>query len=664
MEQILIYHPDGSYEPIHSNSQVSVITQAEHKKVLLGEDVITMTIESATTRNFAIGDYIKIFGLSKYKINQLPKLTKISERKYQYELVFEGLQYDLLRVSYRNTDISSFNNSSDFSLIGNLEMFLNVLINNLNRVFGTSKWILEDFPATTETRNLAFSNENCLAVLQRLCDEYKYQFTFSETSTQNILKVKSVGAELDFNFKYGQGKGLYELTRENVDSKNIINTLWAYGSEKNLPADYKNFSPRLRLGNADDLPIFDTVSRSAYGIFEGSIIFDDIYPHRTGTVTGVNPANRLEFIDTTMDFDLNEMEGGNSKYQIPGNVAKIHFQTGNLAGYEFEIDKYIASIATFRVKQNKDQKGLEMPSADEAAFQIGVGDTYVMIDIIMPNTYISAAEAELQAKAIEYLNDNCVPTVKYSLVLDEFYLKDKAESMNIFEVGDTVNIEDTDLGVNARIKIIEFTRDIIRPYKYTLVIKDMPQPNIRRNVVSQINVFRRVIKKAGLDDPTRNKTDWRSDTQILAEIPNFLENNPLINIGRKAEQVNVGLPEGLVSVLGKLGIKNPLGALVQFDTGLLQSNTNYTFKFPDANPEGITVLNDWNYIVAKPTFFAQQEFASDTWVVSHQLGKKCICQTYNTNGDQIFGNIKQLSDNELQVTFKSLEMGYALIIAI
>lgn len=350
MEQILIYKPNGDAEPINSNSLVSVITQAEHKKVLLGEDVINMTVTAASVRNFAIGDYIKVFGLSRYKINQLPKVTKIAERKYEYELIFEGLQYDLLRVAYRNTDVGSFNNAGDFSLIGNLEMFLTVLINNLNRVFGTDKWALGDFPVGTETRNLLFNNENCLAVLQRLCEEYKYQFVISETETQCILHMREVGLDLDYNFRYGQGKGLYQLVRENVDSKNIVNTLWAYGSNKNLPSSYKNYSPRLRLGTGEDLPQLELTSRALYGIFEGSVIFDEIYPHRTGTVSGIDTTKPFQFTDVSMDFDLNASSGGNTLYLIPGNVAKVVFQTGNLAGYEFEIDKYEHATRTFTIK--------------------------------------------------------------------------------------------------------------------------------------------------------------------------------------------------------------------------------------------------------------------------------------------------------------------------
>ena len=78
MEQILIYHKDGSSELINDPVLFSTIKQAEHRKVLLGEDVITMTVEAATARNFGVGDYIQLFGMPRYTINQIPGVQKLA----------------------------------------------------------------------------------------------------------------------------------------------------------------------------------------------------------------------------------------------------------------------------------------------------------------------------------------------------------------------------------------------------------------------------------------------------------------------------------------------------------------------------------------------------------------------------------------------------------
>src|SRR5690606_16530741 len=135
---------------------------------------------------------------------------------------------------------------------------------------------------------------------------------------------------------YGRGYGLYQLKRETVKGDDIITRLWAFGASKNLPSDYRNYSPRLRLADPGYIEAADAVA--AFGVIEGVRVFDDIYPKRTGVVTSVVGVN--SFVDSTMDFDLFDGVGGETTYLTQGNSAKIHFNTGNLAGYEFEVQKY------------------------------------------------------------------------------------------------------------------------------------------------------------------------------------------------------------------------------------------------------------------------------------------------------------------------------------
>jgi hypothetical protein len=80
-------------------------------------------------------------------------------------------------------------------------------------------------------------------------------------------------------------------------------------------------------GNAQPYIQYNT---QVYGVIEQTITFDDIYPHRTGVVTGVDALNPFIFDDTLIDFDVNS-------YLLPGTSAKVVFNTGQLAGYSFEI---------------------------------------------------------------------------------------------------------------------------------------------------------------------------------------------------------------------------------------------------------------------------------------------------------------------------------------
>ena len=512
MEQILITKPNGDIEPIFRNETVTSISKAEHRKALLGEDIVYISVESAANRNFGIGDKIQLFGGNTYRINQIPKVEKRSERMFSYELVFEGLQYDLIRVLYLNEDVAHFNTSGEFNLVGNIEMFLNVIINNANRVFGADSWVLGAFPTGTETKNLLFNNENSLVVLQRICTEYDYQFVITEVTGQKVLNIRKLGADLDFLFQYGKGKGLYNLQRTKVDSKGIINRLYVYGSQKNIPSNYKNYADRLRLGLSGEQSILeDTPSIAAFGLFEGIFIDEEVFPHRTGVVSAINTGNRLEFTDSGMDFNLNS-------FLIPGNSAKIHFNSGNLAGYELEVTKYINATKTFTIKAFKDPKGLDFPSTSESAFFIQTGDEYVIIDIIMPSTYIDTAEAALLSNGQAYLDANKVPSVQYSLELDDRYLRAKATSLNIFEVGDTVMLKDSDFSIDSRIKIIAFTHDVLKPYHYTLTIADIPETGAIRRLVSDSNYLKTLAKLNDLANIAKAKQKYKTDNEIFMSI--------------------------------------------------------------------------------------------------------------------------------------------------
>lgn len=549
MEQILITRASGVVELINKTETLTVITSAEHRKALLGEDVVVMVVESAVDRGFGVGDSIKLFGGNTYRINQLPKVTKLSQRQFQYELVFEGIQYDLLRVSYRNEDVSNFNTSADFVLVGDIEMYLNVLINNANRVFGANKWVLGTFPTVTDTKNLQFNNDNCLSVLQRICTEFDYQFIFTETTTQKILHIKKVGAELDFNFQYGKAKGLYQLSREKVESKNIVNKLFVYGSTKNIPSNYKNYSERLRLGDAEDETVLvASDSLSAFGVFESTQIFEEVFPKRLGNISSINTSNRYEFTDSSMDFDLNEIdENGNTKWLIEGNSAKIHFNTGNLAGYEFEVSKYVHATKTFTINPIIDPKGLNLPSITESAFFISVSDKYVLLDIVMPDPYIATAEAELETKATAYLQQNKIPQVQYGLDIDEVFLQSKTSNLNIFELCDTVNIEDNDLGINSRIKIIAFTRDVLLPFKYKLTISDVADTSVLRGLINDTTNIKKVIERKGIADPTKNKSDPNITSQVVSVTKGVLKNKDGLELGNREN-------DSLTKILGRLGI--------------------------------------------------------------------------------------------------------------
>lgn len=533
MEQILVTRLDGSTFGLQSKTAGSSITNAVQNVELLGVDTVDITVISATKLTFTIGDKITIIG-KPYTLNTPAKEKKAASNNFQYDLQFEGVQYDLLRASYSvNVDTTS-NQIQDLngdSLTGDLKRFLDVLISNANRVF-PGKWSLGTYPAATETVTETFSeSDNCLSVLQTLCGPDKYNTEFSISVAVNghrTLNVGAIGSVLPFTLEYGKGRGIYELTREKQSSSNIITRLSVFGSSKNIMTSKYKIGESFR-GLKLCLPnktkansILESATAIAkYGVWESVKTFEDIFPHRSAPITALGDSE-LKFVDSTM-FDLNATDGsGNTLYLIPGTSAKVHFNSGNLAGYEFEIASYDHATKTFTLIPFTDENGYTFPSKDTAAFQFKVGDEFTFVDIYMPQSYIDAAEAKLQTAGQAYLDKYSQPFVQYGLTVDSFFLKNVvgAEAdTNIIWAGDYVPIKDTDIEVDKTIRVKGFTRDLLKDYAYNLTIADLTtNVSIINRVITDLKELDTVVKINSLNDPARARRNFKATTEVVSMI--------------------------------------------------------------------------------------------------------------------------------------------------
>lgn len=518
MEQIIIIRRDGSRVPLQNRGTTTRISSAKQNVELLGADTVDITIQSPFPQAYEIGDRIEIFG-RRYTLNVLPKVKKGSAYSFQYDLQFEGVQYDLARASYDVTiDTTGVDVQGD-SLTGDLRRFMQVLIANISRIF-PGKWVLGTCP-DTDTKTLTFGDsDNCLSVLQNICDEYGLEFEIIQSANGVCtINITNVGKTFPFTFKYGKGLGIYELTREKVSSSNIVTRLKCYGSTKNITSKYR--CTKLCLPNKTKAQSYleDAKAIAQYGIWENTKNFDDIYPHRTGTISALGDSV-LKFSDSAM-FNLNETEsdGKTTKYLLNGVSAKVHFNTGNLAGYEFEIHAYDHATHTFTLKKITDSRDMTFPSETSSAFQFGIGDEYVLIDIALPQSYVDEAEKKLLESGTKFLQQNCQPKVKYSLTLDEFFLKSVAgfgTISNAIWVGDYIPVIDTDIDVDKSIRVKSFTRDLIDEYKYTLTIADISvERSTYTRVISDLIDIDKILTINNLKDPAKARRDWLSAQEVL-----------------------------------------------------------------------------------------------------------------------------------------------------
>ena len=521
-----IRHADGTETLLESHANGTVVTSAKQTVSENNQDVVKMTILSAVPITLSIGDSIDVFG-RRYWINQQVPMTKVGENNYKYDPTFEGIQYQLARSSYDvniDPNLTNADLRSD-SLTGDLRRFVSVLILSSND--GTpGVFEMGDVPEDTETKTLTFGDgDNCLSVAQRLSQEYNLPLSIdpNQAGTKYLISYGKETNVFGTQFKFGAGKGIYELKRDNVSSANIVNKLKVRGGTKNITNKYRCLNLLLPNKTRAQSYIIDQDSIDHFGVWTGKKTFTDIYPHRTGTVTAIDANDVQNFVDSAMDFDLNDVDsGGATKYLIEGLSPKIHFNSGNLAGYEFDIVSYNHTTKTFRIKKFTDEAGLVIPSDTSNAFKIAVGDEYVILDINMPDSYIEAAEEELEDKAEEYLAQNSVPKVKYSLTFSELFIKTLMNgnpSQNLFWIGDFVPIKDDDIGVDKAIRITGITRDLRDLYNYGITISDIAfTVSIQTRIISDLIEHNKIIQINELNDPARARRNWKDAQELIGMV--------------------------------------------------------------------------------------------------------------------------------------------------
>lgn len=522
---IIITKPNGSRVSMESRATATAITAAKQTWALNAEDTIAITVVSPFPQSYGIGDVITVFGRD-YRLNRLPKVSKTGMQEYQYDLEFEGIQYDLMRVTY-DVNINTTNNQlqdiQGDSLTGDLKRFMEVLISNANRVF-PGKWALGVCPETDGDNTLTFSeSDNCLSVLQTLCSEDKFGVEFEIERVNGVYVInikKTIGQTLPFVLEYGKGKGLYSISRENVSSSNIVTRLKVYGSTENITSKYR--ADRLCMFGKDKASSYiekaDAVAK--YGIFEGRKNFD-IKPTFTGKVSSVVDGDVLSFIDTSFPFDINAKNAsGETLYLISGVSAKVHFNSGNLAGYEFEVHAYDHATHKFTLVKQTDDRGNVFPSETSPAFQIGKNDTYKVLDIAYSRDIEEAAEKKLAEEGNKYYDQNSQPKVQYSVSVTKAYIENKLALSdgvtNVFAPGDYLPIKDDEIGVDKSIRIKSFTRNVLDPYDYSLTISDtQTKGDITTRVISDLVDIDKVLTINNLKDPAQARANWRSSREVL-----------------------------------------------------------------------------------------------------------------------------------------------------
>ena len=546
MTEITLVKADGNLLPLNSKEPLRQVKSAVMKEERMGEDTLTLVVEATLPIDFTVGDTLQALGKT-YYLNTLPGVQRSARRHLTYTVVLESAKYDLSKTILVNEFAGGKEtvNETEFSYTGEFDQLMDLAVINLNRTQGADSWQWRkvdtgadpDFdPQYQECKTLTFSCENVLSALNTICTEWGVEYRIETVDGRRTISVGQIGRQVyEYRFAYGKGRGLYSLTRSNASESSAPTRLYAYGSSQNLGTAYRERRRRLALPLEHPSPLIreglyvqDDALVERFGLIEGAVIFDQVYPSREGTVSSVDPQDELKFTDLEM-FDLNETdEQGDSKYLLGTSSPVVHFNTGNLGGYEFSIAGYNSTTKTFTLVPFTDENEYRYPSADDAAFRIAPGDRYVLLGIALPETYVAQAEERLAEKALEKYTRLAQGRYAYSLEIDPFFMKEyfpNARFAPAFSAGDYLYIEDADLvdgtdattgqAGTAAVKISSVSIDLYQPYHYTVELSESAAASVITQIVRSEKEIEKIVQINDLSDPARARRNLRTTAQLL-----------------------------------------------------------------------------------------------------------------------------------------------------
>lgn len=502
------------------------IHQLEYNGEFMGECSVVCTIKSESPIEFAIGDYL-IYRGERFEINYDPTILKKASKNstgdaFTYDNVkFNSLSDELARCDF--LDYVPNDNNIHFTSLPKFSFFASSISNlaeriqvNLDRIYtGNKKWTVIVHPEYVNKKNINISVDtiNVWDALALTNSEFEANFIIRGRE----ITIGTAGIAVDNIFKYGKGKGLYEIERNAEADQKIVTRLRAYGSTRNMPDRYYNKLSGSSVGNylpnnmaVDNLmlpgfpettldPYIDSDNIEELGIREGTIFFDgsqegleEIFPSIEGMTTqqledagitvSIDPGDNgnldevysaEQLTDDGQADNKGEIEKGNFTVTLKdigfdinnyllGETATLSMKDGMCGGRDFEItkcekhgNKYILTCT----RVYDDGIKLFFPYKN---YNIKSGDKFVLLDISMPDVYIKAHSQRLLSSAKKWLAKNDYIRYSYIPKVDNIYMArqhDDAVANNQTSIHDTIKegdlmlFEDDDLGISGSIII-------------------------------------------------------------------------------------------------------------------------------------------------------------------------------------------------------------------
>lgn len=468
---------------------VSIGSGSLHRFELMKEDYISIVFSLEIPVQLEIGDNVDYEGSFYYVTDKVYPSFNTSNGGYDYTLRLESHYY-----RWKNHILfydRQGNKEASWSLTRSPEAHLSIVVSNLRAIGftfnGKEYQAIVDSSVDPIAKLVQYDNTNIIDALTKIAEAWECEWWVD--GDKIYLGHLDHGEPVNLEI----GKEISSMSRS--QSQDIFATrLYAFGSTRNIPSDYRKGETgavvegvvQKRLMLPAGTPYVDVIEGlEEEQVVEAVVIFDDIYPRVTGTITEVTSKEVTDEDDSgnPITFTVYRFKDANltfkEEYILPGQDLHVIFQTGPLSGMDFALEfnperlpEDNPEAQVFEIVRN-DTYGQTLP---ESPLIPGTGNKYILYNFdtrYVNDALIPQAEQELLERTIAYKDKVVSDPSTYTCSLNSYRASGYDENNGLLNPekeinllpGQRVNLINKAYFENGRIsRVIGFEKKLDIPY--------------------------------------------------------------------------------------------------------------------------------------------------------------------------------------------------------
>lgn len=393
------------------------------------EFVVTVNFTTWEFFVLSVGDYVEISG-KRFSIKKEYRPKKTDTQKYTYNISFYGREHDMQDLLFCRLNQGEDDLESVFAYDGTPMEMLEKLVANMNRNTDGVTWRAGQ-AVTGDRKTINFNGLFCWDAAGEIAGAWETEW-WLDGEYLNIGKCEH-GERVTLGYMKGLKTGLTQ--NENSNSVKWFTRLIPVGSAKNIDPSKYGYT-HLQLPSRDKY--IDLNTQLGLKEHREEAAFQDIFPHRLGTVSSVRSeeqANKDGKKYTVYYVKDKDLPFNPDEYMIGGEVIHITFESGDLSGREFECNWH-NDTQEFEIINTYPDENTQIPGGNIIP---NVGDTYILTNIRMPDEYYPIAEEQYKQAVDSFLTEYSKDISIYSGDTDYIHVDKNSVPLSL---GQRVRLED------------------------------------------------------------------------------------------------------------------------------------------------------------------------------------------------------------------------------